>query len=91
MMISQIEDFGVELWLEVFNYLPMHEQFRAFWNLNEHINRILFAYRTKFYLKYDNDNYDCLLKYFLPYLSARETISYLKLEQTKRVIFRIIS
>ena len=84
-MHSTIEDLSIELWLEIFSYLKVHEQFHAFFNLNKYLNRILFSYRTHLSSKNNDEDSQCLFTYILPCLTHREDVTGLRLENTKKV------
>lgn len=84
-MASQIEDLSIELWLEMFSYLKLQHQFKAFSDLNKRLDAILFSYRN--YLTYKNNDDDCqyLFTRLLPFLQRREEVTSLRLEKTKKV------
>ncbi len=84
-MSSKIEDLAIELWLEIFSYLKIRHQFSAFFDLNKRLNQILFSYRTQISWKNNDEDAQYLFKYILPYLTHREDITGLRLENTKKV------
>lgn len=84
-MYTKLEDLVTELWLEIFPYLNIHDQFKALYNLNTRLNQILLLYRTKISCKSDDKTTECLFKYILPFQINRTNVSTLKLERTKRV------
>ena len=84
-MSNKIEDLSIELWLEIFSYLKIRHQFSAFFHLNKRLNQILFSYRTQISWKNNDEDAQYLLKYILPYLTHREDITGLRLENTKKV------
>lgn len=86
-MGTRIEDLSNELWLDVFNYLNLYEQFKAFSDLNKRLNAILFSYRNHVSYNNNDKNSQCLLTKLLPSLPRREEVTSLRLEKTKTVRF----
>ncbi len=84
-MSSKIEDLAIELWLEIFSYLKICEQFNAFFNLNKRLNQILFSYRTQISLKNNDEDSQYLFKDIIPYLTHPENLTGLRLENTNSV------
>ena len=48
-------------------------------------NQILFSYRTQISWKNNDEDAQYLFKYILPYLTHRDGVTELRLENTKRV------
>lgn len=86
-MGTRIEDLSNELWLDVFNYLNLYEQFKAFSDLNKRLNAILFSYRNHVSYNNNDKNSQYLLTKLLPSLPRREEVTSLRLEKTKTVRF----
>ena len=84
-MRSKIEHLSVELWLEILGYLKFRHQFNAFFNLNSKLNQILLSYPTKISCKNNDEDAQYLLKNILPYLTHRNNVTGLRLENTNKV------
>lgn len=84
-MVTRIEQFSTELWLEVFSYLNVRHQFNAFYDLNQRFNQILFSHRHQIAWKNADADAQHLLEHVLPFLTKREQIAALQLENMKGV------
>jgi hypothetical protein len=86
-MFTKLEDLPTELWLEIFTYMNIRDQFNAFFNLNKRLNQILFSNRYQISCKDNDDDTQYLLQHVLPYLTHREDTTRLRLENTNKVSF----
>ena len=84
-MGTRIEDLANELWLDLFDYLNLHEQFKAFSGLNKRLNAVLFSYRSHISYNNNDKNSQYLFTNLLPSLPRREEVTSLRLEKTKKV------
>ncbi|CAF1104740.1 unnamed protein product [Rotaria sordida] len=80
-----IEDLPTELWLDIFTYLNIKEQFNGFFNLNQRINQFLLNYYYHVNLKNNDENSQYLFEYILSQLPHLESISNLRLENINKV------
>ncbi|CAF4097087.1 unnamed protein product, partial [Rotaria sordida] len=79
-----IEDLPTELWLDIFTYLNIKEQFNGFYNLNQRINQFLLNYHYHVNLKNNDENSQYLFEYILSQLPHLESISNLRLENINK-------
>ncbi|CAF2125395.1 unnamed protein product [Rotaria magnacalcarata] len=86
-MNSKIEDLSTELWLEIFAYLKIRQQFNAFFGLNKRLNQTLLSYRTHISWRNNDEDAQHLLAHVLPYMTHPKNVTGLRLENTKRIDF----
>ena len=80
-----IEDLPFELWLDIFCYLNIRDQFNGFFNLNKKVNQLLLNYYYYISLKNNDENSNYILEHILPQLPHPECISSLRLENINKV------
>ncbi|CAF1146341.1 unnamed protein product [Rotaria sordida] len=80
-----LEDLPTELWLDIFTYLNIKEQFNGFYNLNQRINQFLLNYHYHVNLKNNDENSQYLFEYILSQLPHLESISNLRLENINKM------
>jgi hypothetical protein len=83
--ITIIEDLSSELWLDIFVYLNIRDQFNGFFNLNQRLQQLLLDYHYYISLKNNDENSQYLAEYILPQLPHPEYISTLRLENVDKV------
>ncbi|CAF3076733.1 unnamed protein product [Rotaria socialis] len=84
---SKIEDLSTELWLEIFAYLKIRQQFHAFYGLNKRFNQTLLSFRTHISWRNNDKDAQHLLAHVLPYMTHPKNVTGLRLENTRRVDF----
>ena len=84
-MTKRIEDLSLEIWLEIFEYLNIVDQFKAFFNLNQQITQFLISYRSRICLNETQNVVKLFIKHVLPNHNAINSISSLRLERMKDV------
>lgn len=84
-----MEDLPCELWLDIFSYLNIREQFNEFFNLNKRINELLNDFHYYISLRNNDENSQYIFQNILPQLSYPEYISSLRLENIHRVSYII--
>lgn len=86
-MCSKFETLAIELWLEIFSYLKIRDQYNAFHGLNRRFNQFLLSNHSYISLKHGDKDTQYVIEHVLPYLTNRERVNGLRLEKIKNVSF----